>query len=149
MEIKNGDLYSYATVNVELHGYLIRAHEDYMYEVEVHPATDWLHEQIELQIGSDGDGYSLNLKIKPEEIEQLIFDPRSKVISRSYILVYRSGKSKEAVAEMIKPQLAEVMEQRLEAFKLLVFNAQEMLDVLKSETPAEDYLCSTSPHFQK
>ena len=149
MEIKNGDLYSYATVDVESHGYLIRAHEDYMYEVEVHPATDWLHAEIELQIGSDGNGYSLNLKIKPEEIGMLIFDPRSRGVSRSYIFVYRSGKTKEEVAELIRPQFTEVMEQRLDAFKILVFNAQEMLDVLKSEKPVDDYLCSTSPHFEK
>jgi len=140
--MKDGDLYSYANVYVESHGFLIRTNEDFMYEVLVDPILG-----LELQIGTGDGGYSLNFHVKPEDIDKLIYDQRGKDKYHAYMLVYRSGKSREEVLKLIQPQLREVLEKRLAAFEELVFNAQEMLIVVdeRSTRFTGDYLCSTVP----
>lgn len=140
-EIKDGDLYSYANVYVESHGFLIRTNEDFMYEVRVDPILG-----VELLIGTCESG-TLNFHVQPSDIDKLIYDRRLDHVLRSHIMVYRSGKSKEEVLKMIQPQLREVLEQRRKAFEELVFNVEEMLIVVDENSTrfTGDFLCSTVP----
>lgn len=138
-KIKDGDLYSYATMHLEAYGFLIRTNEDFMYKVTLDDILG-----VELQIGSDGNGYSLNIRVQPENIGKVISDPRGQSHS-SYILVYRSGKSREEILELIRPGIVELLEQRFKVYQELTANVSEMLDFARADKFDTDYLCSSHP----
>ncbi len=146
-KIKDDDLYSYATVSFESHGFIIQAHEDYMYKIKVDPIGP--HRStigLELQIGTDGKGYSMNILVGAENIDVLIRDHRAPNRFNSYIMVYRSGKSEAEVFEMIRPQLRDVMLQHAVAYQLLTDNTNEMAYVLGlGPLDGGNYLCTTAP----
>ena len=126
MEIKEGDLYSYATLNVQSHGYTVKTNEEFYYEVELNNFPD-VHMTLRVHAGNYNPD---NISIKPENIDRLIWDPRS-YDGCSLVMVYRSGKTKEQVMNMIKPQLLNHMDIRYKGYLTLVNNAglmREMID---------------------
>lgn len=134
-EIKDGDLYSYATIHVESHGFMVRANHEFMYEIEL---SDWLG--VELKVNPAGHHH--NVSVRPDQINKMTWDDRNRNGSSGYVLVYRSGKSEAEVLEMLRPQLQEHLITRKKAYATLVLNADEMLAALDVPMPSGDYLCA-------
>lgn len=140
-DIKDGDLYSYATINVASHGFMIKTNDDFCYPVEV---TDWKG----VEVLSCSSGSSSNVVVPKDDIGKLVWDRR--LTHDSLVMVYRSGKSREQVLEMVRPQLREHLLLRKELYEMMTFNCGEMADVLTSGNLASEleeghYLCSTAP----
>ena len=135
-EIKDGDLYSYATISVESHGFMVRTNHEFMYPVET---SDWLG--VELKVNPPG--HHNNVSVRPDQLNQIVWDDRNRNGSSGYVFVYRSGKSEAEVLEMIRPQLQEYLKRRKEAYRTLVLNADEMISQLDEQMPSGDYICAT------
>lgn len=152
--MKDGDLYSYATIDIASHGFNIKTNEDFMYEIKVSPVSEFeakagLLPYVELQIGTNDYG-SMNLRVQPEDIDRVIRDKRSQSFD-SFIMVYRAGpKSKEEIIDLIRRQLADILILRKGAYEILVKNAGEMIETLLGWPRIEEgsYLCSTAPNYE-
>ena len=137
-EIKDGDLYSYATIYVESHGFTVNTNHEFMYPVEL---SDWLG--VELKVNPPG--HHNNVSVRADQINTMTWDDRNRNGSSGYVMVYRSGKSEAEVLEMLRPQLQEHLLRRKAAYELLVTNADEMIELLNEPMAERDYLCSAAP----
>jgi len=115
--MKQGDLYSYATISLQSHGFSIRTNRDFRYEL----------------VGNYMDGYVLNgtvdnkVRVKPDESEVLRLDDRFPNDRSNYIMVYPADQSEEHITNTILRQLEVVIKQHVEVYQTLYENAKSML----------------------
>ena len=131
--LKNSDLYSYATIQIQSHGFMVRTNEEFMYEIDIDSICG-----MTLRVHA-GPMNPKNPMIKPEDVDRMIWDERSKG-GNSFIMVYRSGKTKEEVLKLLHPQLKDHLAKRKAMYELLAKNAQSMLDVLDSNI-IDQHIC--------
>lgn len=131
-EIKDGDLFCYATIYVGTHGFMIRPNETFHREVE-------LSEMFGVELKNTHSSKSPNVSCDVDKVEKMIRDDRSKDAS-SFIMVYRAGKTAEEVVAMIQPQLKEHMLRLKKVYEALVKNTAEMIQVLEGE-PVAEHVC--------
>jgi hypothetical protein len=127
--MKPGDLYSYANISLQSHGYSIRTNRDFSYEL----------------IGNYMEGFVLDgtvdnkVKVKPDESEVLRLDDRFPNDRSNYIMVYPAGMPEEHITNTILRQLEAVLKQHVEVYQTLYENAKAMLaECSKGKT---DHLC--------
>ena len=143
IEIKDGDLYSYATIYVETHGFIIRTNHDFMHEVQL---SDWLG----VELTGTHSSSTPNVSVPIGDVNKMVWDDRGRnPRTNAFIMVYRSGKTEFEVLEMIRPQLREHLQKLTAMYELLTANASEMAEVLVVPRTEADYLCSTSPMYNK
>ena len=128
--MKNGDFYSYATVSVQSHGFMIQAGHDHHFRIEVN--TIFNRPFVELK-------NTRGIAVIPEQINKLIWDTRLQQ-DGCYLMVYKSGKTCEEVLEMINPQLVQIITNRKKDYETLASNSQKMIDALKSPHTSE-FIC--------
>jgi len=123
--MKQGDLYSYATISLQSHGFSIRTNRDFRYEL----------------VGNYMDGFVLDgtvdnkVHVKPDESEVLRIDDRFPKDRSNYIMVYPADQSEEHITNTILRQLEVVLKQHVEVYQTLYENAKSMLtEVQKGKT---------------
>ena len=123
--MKQGDLYSYANVSLQSHGFSIRTNRDFRYGL----------------VGNYMDGFVLDgtvdnkVKVKPDESEVLRLDDRFPNDRSNYIMVYPADQSEEHITNTILRQLEVVLKQHVEVYQTLFENAKSMLtEVQKGKT---------------
>ena len=113
------ELCSYATVVIQSHGFMIRTNEEFAYPVDV---DKFLGVTVQVHAGPMNPK---NVLIKESELNKLVFDQRERDANH-FVMVYRAGRTKEQVLDMIQPQLLAVMHKRERAMREVVDNAHMM-----------------------
>lgn len=131
-EIKDGDLFCYATISVQTHGFMVRANETFPRPVELSP-------MFGVELMQTAGRNSVNVSVHPDEVNKLVRDDRSKDGS-SFVMVYRAGKTAEEVHAMIQPQLKDHMLRLKKIYEVLVKNADEMISILEAG-PTTEHIC--------
>lgn len=122
--------YSYVTVNIQSHGYMVRTNEDFAFDgVEY-------GEDLIICGYSDATHHPKNVRIKRDEVTRLVWDRRGPDAS-SYVFVYRAGKTKDEVFFLLRPQLRKVLRLHMKAYQQLAANFKQMI----SAPLADDVLC--------
>lgn len=119
--MKEGKLYCYATAFAESHGFMVKTNREFEYPLEAETEKGFkLHGTNEVYL-------------KPGQVNVFMEDPRLKHIDRmsAFVMIYEAGKTDEEVIELIKPQLAEMLEMRAKVYELMAKNAREMLAACK------------------
>lgn len=123
---KDGDLYCYAVVKINTHGFRVDPFEDHSSPVEFIPSSHpKLKDQIELL-------HTNNVAINVEDIDKLIPDARANDVG-TMIMVYRAGKTADQVLEMVKPQLRARIVQFQKMYQQLVDNCGEMISAIDDQ----------------
>lgn len=113
------ELCSYATVLIQSHGFMIRTGEEFAYPVDV---DKFLGVTVQAHAGPMNP---MNVLIKETELNKLVIDQRERDANH-FVMVYRAGRMKQQVLQMIQPQLQEVLHRREKALREVVDNALKM-----------------------
>lgn len=137
-EIKDGDLFCYAVINVATHGFMVRANETFPREVEVSP-------MFGVELLNTHSTKTANVCCAVDRVNKMIHDDRTND-PHAFIMIYRAGKTAEEVRAMVQPQLHAHMLRLKNVYEALVKNAIEMIEVLETECP-ESHICPSMKAF--
>lgn len=127
--------FSYVTVNIQSHGYMVRTNEGYEFD-GVKYGAGYIGEDLIICSYSSETHHPNNVRIRLDEIGKLVWDRRNSGTG-NYVLVYRAGKTKDEVFFLLRPQLRKMLRTHLKAYQQLVINFKQMI----SAPLADDVLC--------
>ena len=123
--MNNGDFLSYATVQIQSHGFAIQTGTTHSFRAEI---EDFEGGKCLITLLN-----TKGISISGMEIDKLIWDTR---LSQDgvYLMVYKFGKTDEEVLAILQPQILDIMKKRKRMYDALSENAAEMCSVLSSSS---------------
>lgn len=132
--------YSYVTVNLQSHGYMVRTNEGFEFDGVNYGNSNVLHDLIVCSYSSETH-HPNNVRIRLEDIGKLVMDRRA-TGPGSFVLVYRAGKTKDEVFFILRPQLRKLLRTHLKAYQQLAINVKQMM----AAPLVDDFLCKGKDH---
>ena len=116
--MQNHDMYSYAIITIDTHGFDIKAHTKYSFR-----AREKLGMENYFELNLFGPDDPQNPWFCMDEVDKVVRDRRN---IHTYLMFYKSGKSEQDVLELIYPQVLTLLRQYVVLYRVLADNAHEM-----------------------